>query len=138
MRYLLLLLLIVSCKATKIDYNEQIMQVFSETKGIPYRYGGTDTRGFDCSGYANYVYDRVYGIDLPRTTELMWNYGERVRDKKEVGDLVFFSPSSTYNHVGVYIGNGDFIHSSSSKGIMRSSLTDGYWAKYYKQTRRVK
>ena len=125
-------------KQIKKDDYEKIMEVFNKTVGTAYLYGGTGDSGWDCSGYVNYVYDKVFGIDLPRSTELMWNHGKRV-GQPMVGDLVFFSPSNSYNHVGIYIGNDQFIHSSSSKGVMKSRVHDKYyWGKYFIMYRRVK
>lgn len=113
-----------------------LTSVYEKYKGIPYLYGGTDSLGFDCSGFVGKVYSEVYNVKLPRTTKLLWSYGSKVSERK-IGDLVFFSPTETYNHVGIYIGNGRFIHSSSSKGIIKTKLSSAYWKSSYVMTRRV-
>ena len=142
----ILLGLLASCKTTTTtnvqptkeqeDY-AKIYPIFKKYEGIAYRYGGTDERGFDCSGFVGAVYRESFGLDLPRSTELLWDFGNRVSDKK-VGDIIYFSPNADYNHVGIYIGERRFIHSSSSKGVMISYLSDPYWAAAYVMTRRVK
>ena len=136
-----LITLTYSCKTLEIneqisDY-ERIYPIYKKYEGTPYRYGGTDARGFDCSGFVGAVYKESFGITLPRSTELLWNYGKRV-NMPMVGDLVFFSPSDSYNHVGIYVGNDEFIHSSSSKGVMKSRVHDRYyWSKYFVMYRRI-
>lgn len=98
--------------------------------GVPYVFGGTSSSGFDCSGYVQHVF-AMLGMHLPRTADAQYYAGSRVR-ALHPGDLVFFQ---TYepgpSHVGIYIGNGRFVHASSSHGVMVSSLSDSYWANRY-------
>jgi cell wall-associated NlpC family hydrolase len=98
--------------------------------GTPYVFGGTSPSGFDCSGYTQHVF-AMLGIHLPRTADAQYFAGHRIKDQMVVGDLVFFQ---TYepgpSHVGIYVGDGKFIH-SSSHGVMISRLNDSYWARRY-------
>ncbi|NOU77130.1 NlpC/P60 family protein [Paenibacillus sp. LMG 31458] len=107
--------------------------------GIPYRTAGTTTKGFDCSGFTAYVFDK-FGIDLPHSSSSQNKEGYWV-DKKDLrkGDLVFFDTSggNGISHVGIYLGNGEFIHSASDEGIVKSKLSQSYYAKRYVSARRV-
>jgi cell wall-associated NlpC family hydrolase len=99
--------------------------------GVPYVFGGTTSNGFDCSGYVQHVF-AMLGINLPRTADAQYDVGHRIRGGMKPGDLVFFQ-TYTYgvSHVGIYIGNGKFVHASSSHGVMVSSLSDSYWHARY-------
>lgn len=106
--------------------------------GVPYVFGGTSPSGFDCSGYVRYVYANA-GVFLPRTADAQYDVGSPVSSDELVpGDLVFFS---TYDygpsHVGIYMGDGSFIHASSSRGVTIDSLYSGYWDSCYIGARRV-
>jgi len=104
--------------------------------GVPYVYGGSTPKGFDCSGYIQYVFNQ-HGISLPRTVAQMWNYGKSV-SSLQVGDLVFFNTSgSGVSHAGIYIGNNQFIHAGSSTGVTIASLNNSYWKPRYLGAKRV-
>jgi cell wall-associated NlpC family hydrolase len=104
--------------------------------GTPYVFGGTSPSGFDCSGYTQHVFAMV-GIKIPRTADVQYYAGRRIKNGMRAGDLVFFQ---TYepgpSHVGIYLGDGKFVH-SSSHGVMVSRLKDNYWASRYLGAKRL-
>lgn len=107
--------------------------------GIKYRYGGTTKAGFDCSGFLGYIY-KQNGVSLSRTAAGMYSTGKSVsKANLSVGDLVFFNTTGRgVSHVGMYIGNGSFIHSASSKGVSIAKLNDPYyWGNKYVGAKRV-
>jgi len=96
--------------------------------GTPYRYGGKSRSGTDCSGMVMEVYREVCAVKLPRTSSAQMSYCTEVaRNKARIGDLMFFGGSGKVSHVGLYIGNGEMIHASSSRGVMVSDVDTGYW-----------
>ena len=108
-------------------------------RGVPYRDGGADPKGFDCSGFVWYVFG-THGVPLPRTVSEQARWGEKV-DAAELrpGDLVFFStvaPGPT--HVGIVIGGDSFVHAPSSTGVVRvERLSASYWSSRFVAARRV-
>lgn len=106
----------------------------------PYRYGGRTPAGFDCSGFVGYVFAESAGVALPRRTEEIWRIGDRVaRSELAVGDLVFFNTlGRRFSHVGIYIGDGVFVHAPARGGRVRAErLTDAYWEARYNGARRI-
>lgn len=108
--------------------------------GTPYRYGGnTPQGGFDCSGLVGYVYRQGAGLNLPRTTaQISRAEAKRVRWGQLVsGDLVLFG-SGKVTHIGIYVGDGRFVHAPSTGGTVRlDRLTDAYWIKRFQGGRRL-
>jgi len=112
--------------------------VIAKTIGTTYKFGGTSTAGFDCSGFTKYVFTKV-GLTLPRTSKAQFQVGTAVaRNQLRSGDLIFFNTfGKGVSHVGIYVGNGKFAQSSSSRGVNISSLSQSYWANRYVGAKRV-
>jgi cell wall-associated NlpC family hydrolase len=108
-------------------------------QGTPYRYGGSDPTGFDCSGFVQWVFAQQ-GLALPREVKDQYRVGDEI-DSDDIlpGDLVFFETvSNGASHVGIALGGGDFVHAPSSRGVVRiERYTSGYWADRWVGARRV-
>ncbi|MGI2327681.1 NlpC/P60 family protein [Planococcus sp. YIM B11945] len=117
-------------KAANTVSNAKVVQIGLSLQGIPYVFGGTTTKGFDCSGFTQYVFKQA-GKNISRTTLTQFAETKQVTTP-EPGDLIFFA--GTYragiSHVGIYIGNGQFVHSGGAKSEVRS-VNDSYWKKYF-------
>ena len=116
----------------------RIVSMSMDYIGVPYYFGGTTPAAFDCSGYVQYVFAQA-GISLPRTADVQYEVGTPISTTDLVpGDLVFFS-TYTYgaSHVGIYVGDGNFIHASSSRGVTISSLGEAYYSSRYIGARRI-
>ena len=127
------------CQLTVIcDTGVAIADTAKQYEGVPTIWGGTTPSGFDCSGYTMHVFSK-HGIDLPRTSDVQYEVGLPIgKNQLRPGDLVFFE---TYDvgasHVGIYIGNGQFLHASSSKGVIAvASLDHSYFVERYVGSRR--
>ena len=110
-----------------------------DLRGTPYRNGGMDPNGFDCSGLVWYVFAR-HGLSLPRTVEDQWRVGGNVEASDlQPGDLVFFTTTTPgASHVGIVIGGDSFVHAPSSSGVVRVEiLSASYWSSRFVGARRV-
>lgn len=122
---------------------QSVLQSALALLGTPYRWGGSDPdSGLDCSGLVSYVFRTALGVDLPRVSRDMAADGEgeliRNREQLRQGDLVFFGARGRVNHVGIYVGEGRFLHSpSTGKDVRVDTLTSGYWGGRFMQARRV-
>jgi lipoprotein Spr len=120
--------------------NDLLYNFIDEWYGTRYCLGGTDKRGIDCSAFVQRLYSRVFNVNLFRTAAEQFNLCTAIYNKQDLqeGDLVFFSINTKrISHVGIYLMNDFFVHSSSSKGVMISKLTDAYWRKYFAGAGRV-
>ena len=110
-----------------------------DLRGVPYKNGGTDPAGFDCSGFTQYVFAR-YGVPLPREVRDQFKAGEPVElERLEPGDLIFFATTTSgASHVGIAVGGNAFVHAPSSTGVVRvERLSSSYWAPRIVGGRRV-
>ncbi|KJR41919.1 NLP/P60 protein [Candidatus Magnetoovum chiemensis] len=117
---------------------KELYGLYQEWKGTRYRNGGLDKRGIDCSGLVYITFKYRFGIVLPRTTEDMVKLGINI-DLEECrpGDLIFFKTGLFDRHVGVYIEDGQFLHASTSQGVIISKLYNPYWSKTYWTAKRI-
>ena len=107
---------------------------------VPYRYGGRTPAGFDCSGFVGYVFSESVGLILPRRAEDIGRAGESLRKGDLApGDLVFFNTlGRRLSHVGIYVGDGQFVHAPARRGRVRvDRLEDRYWTARYNAARRI-
>lgn len=142
--YLLLASLIISTASPAMasaSTADSLIKNARQYMGVKYVWGGTTAAGFDCSGYTQVAF-RDSGVSIPRTTGAQYNAGTPVaKNKLKTGDLVFFNTTGrgTVSHVGIYVGSNNFIHASTSRGVMISSIYDKYyWGSRYVGARRVK
>lgn len=123
-------------RSMSTNRTRRLVQEALRYQGVPYYFGGTTPNGFDCSGFTRYVYAQV-GVTLPRMADSQY-YDLPEVSELQVGDLVFFE---TYepgpSHVGIYIGNRQFVNASSSRGVVVDSLDSGYWSARYIGARRA-
>jgi len=146
----MLAFLIIGCSShapppnDRLANSRQVQQILGDQlikwRGTPYRYGGLSRNGIDCSGFVYRTFRERFGIQLPRTTRQQSEIGAKISKKDLLpGDLVFFKTGWGEGglHVGIYDTKNQFIHASTSRGVMRSSLNNVYWRKVFWQARRL-
>jgi len=117
---------------------DKLITQYNQWKGTPYKYDHISNKGIDCSGYMIVTFKSQFHMNLPRTTGELANLGTEVNKKDlKIGDLVFFKTGKKTRHVGVYMGNDTFMHSSTSIGVTISSLGNEYWLKSYWKAKRI-
>ncbi|MBF0378086.1 MAG: C40 family peptidase [Desulfamplus sp.] len=117
---------------------QELYNQHRQWRGIKYRSGGLDKSGIDCSGLIYITFKHRFGLILPRSTEEMADIGEFVEEGDwRAGDLLFFKTGIVTRHVGVYIEDGRFLHVSSIKGVIISSLNNNYWRNTYWKAKRI-
>ncbi len=127
-----------SSSSNTLTKGEKLVAYAKTFVGYPYVYGGSSPSGFDCSGFMQYVC-RQMGYTIKRTATAQLSNGRKVsRDELKPGDLVFFGYGKTATHVGMYIGNGKFVHAENSRtGVVISELFSGYYSGRYLTARRI-
>ncbi len=120
---------------------ERIVDTALSYEGVPYLYGGINPNGFDCSGLVYRVFLQSVGVELPRTAREQFAFREPIdKGKLQPGDLLFFNTTGPLAHVGIYMGEGKFIHAASdgpTRGVIESALSESYWAKAYAGAGRI-
>lgn len=122
----------------EVDVSEQLWGAHREWKGTPYILGGNGINGVDCSSFTQIVYRDYFGENLPRNTRNQLQEGSGVRRNSiQPGDLIFFRTARGVLHVGIAMEDGDFLHASTSSGVMISNLGERYWSARYLGARRI-
>ena len=124
---------------TAVNKGEEVVDYAKTLLGKDYVYGGVGPNSFDCSGFTQYVYKK-FGINLSHSASAQANIGTTVsKSDLQLGDMVFFSQGgSSIGHVGIFVGNNSFIHAANpQKGVVITSLADGYYTSNYKTAKRV-
>lgn len=115
-----------------------LMQAYRDWEGTPYVLGGTSKEGVDCSRFVNIIFDEYFAVDLPTNTRSQLNVGDGIRRRAvRTGDLVFFKTGRQDLHVGIAVNQGEFLHASTSNGVMISKLGNSYWRNRFLEARRV-
>jgi lipoprotein Spr/probable lipoprotein NlpC len=128
----------LTAKNNKADIKPKLMAQYKEWRGTAYKHGGLSKRGIDCSGFVYLTYLNQFGIRLPRSTEQQALSGMEISpDELRPGDLVFFNSLFSGNHVGIYLGSGQFLHASTSRGVMISKLDDDHWRDTFWKAQRI-
>ncbi len=122
------------------DDNMALYEAVNSWLGVPYKYGGTDRKGIDCSAFVGTIYKEVYGVTLNRTANDMLRDVKLIaKSQLKEGDLVFFTNSKgKVSHVGIYLKEDLFAHASTSNGVSVSRLDNKYWEKHFYKGGRVK
>ena len=120
------------------DILNRLKQFYGQWRGTRYRSGSMSHAGVDCSGFSSVTYRQVFRMELPRTTGEQAKQGVHIaKESLKAGDLVFFIIGSWQKHVGIYLENDLFMHSSTSRGVMISNLREYYWQRHYWTARRL-
>lgn len=123
------------------EARSRIVDAALSYEGSPYLLGGIEASGFDCSGLVYRVFLQAIGAPLPRTAREQFDFGEPIAmSKLQPGDLLFFNTTSPIAHVGIYEGDGRFVHAASDgpkRGVIESSLSESYWAKAFAGAGRI-
>lgn len=127
-----------SVSKTAVPVKPTLHQTFQKWRGVPYRFGGVDDQGIDCSAFTRTIFQESYGMELPRSTYEQVELGKEISQQElQPGDVVFFRTGRNARHNGVYVGNGKFAHASTSVGVTISRLDNVYWRSRYWQARRL-
>jgi len=112
--------------------NSSLYKFIENWYGTHYRMGGTNKKGIDCSAFTGTLLMAIYSLYAPRTAREQYNSSQHIpKDKLAEGDLVFFNTKGGVSHVGIYLSNNHFVHSSASQGVIISSLDDSYYSQRF-------
>lgn len=113
--------------------NQMLIANTYQWMGVPYKYGGNDKKGVDCSGFINNIFPLVYQVSVPRSSAQLFKEATPVdKNNLKEGDLVFFKINTReVGHAGIFLFQDYFVHASTSKGVMISRLGEDYWRKYF-------
>ena len=129
-------------EAVKNSISGEVLSQAMSLKGIKYKYGGNSPQpGFDCSGFVNYVFNKAANVKMPRTTRGLSRIGKTVKKQELLpGDLVFFNTRRRpFSHVGIYLGEGEFIHApSTGSKVSVENMVTGYWKQRFSGDKCVK
>jgi len=130
---------VLHTKPNKIR-NKKLYYFIDDWNGVCYKWGGNDQSGVDCSGFAHELYLAVYGLKIKRTVATQHATTRNFKRKRKLreGDLVYFKEDDDPSHVGIYLKNNYFVHSSKGKGVHISNLNETYWHKTYTGGGKVK
>lgn len=125
--------------ADNFSNNKSLVKLINDWLGVPHRIGGKSKSGIDCSGFTSVVMSEVYHKNFTGPSSVMAIKSKRIeRDELREGDLVFFKINGNkVSHVGVYLSDGYFVHATLKRGVMISSLSEPYYARYYSEAGRV-
>ena len=132
--------LMISCGTSRevVDPEARLIQQFQRWEGTPYRLGGNNRRGVDCSAFVQIVMNNAFGVTIPRTTREQLVHGNRINPRSaRLGDLVFFQTGRTTYHVGIIMRGDFFMHASTSRGVTIDRLSEPYWQQQIIQFRRM-
>ncbi|MBS1781719.1 MAG: C40 family peptidase [Bacteroidetes bacterium] len=130
---------LLETKPSKIR-NKALYYFIDEWMDVPYRWGGNDKSGVDCSGFVHQLYQKVYGLNIDRTVASLYDKTKNFKKQKKFseGDLVYFKTEEQPDHVGVFLMNGYFVHSSKGKGVHINNLNERYWKQVFIRGGKVK
>ena len=121
----------------KMGLDIELFDFYTQWEGVKYKLGGDSKEGIDCSGFIQKAFKEKFDLSMPRSTVLQSQVGKEIdKSDLEVGDLVFFKTEG-YNHVGIYIENGNFIHASTKNGVTISNLDNSYFSNSYWKAQRI-
>ena len=120
-----------------IDMNQALMQFYNEWKNVKYKLGGNSKKGIDCSAFTQRIFKEKFDLKIPRTTRTQVKVGKEIKKSElQMGDLVFFKTGRTDRHVGIYMGDGRFMH-ASIKGVKFTKLNKPFYKRKYWTSRRI-
>lgn len=117
---------------------QKLLKQFEIWRGTPYRLGGESSSGVDCSSFIMIVYRDAFGVQLPRSTDEQLRTGRRIaHNRLAIGDIMFFQTGRNTKHAGIVMGNGMFMHASTSRGVVMEHMNNPYWVRNFIGARRV-